>query len=224
LSGFVGTLLPFALGIAISPAPIIAAILLLTSNRSPTKGLAYLAGWLAGLMTLIITMLLLVSSRDYSRWGMAAGFTGWAILIAGIIMLIMAYIQWRQRPPPNDEIMPLEWLRGMPQATSFMALGAGLFFGLFSLKNLLIVAATAAIIGETGMGVGGNILAVLIFVTVATLGIAAPAYVLFTQGDRARDILNDWEYRLSIHNVTITCIVLVTLAVQFLGVGLGRLL
>jgi hypothetical protein len=220
----VGTLLPFALGIAISPAPIIAAILLLTSNRSPAKGLAYLAGWLAGLVTLLFAILLLVTSRDYSRWKIAAQFTGWAILIAGIILLIMAYVQWRQRPPLDAELMPLEWLQAMPQATSLMALGAGLFFGLFSLKNLLIVAATAAIIGETGLGLGGRILAILIFATIATIGIATPAYVSLTQGERARETLVDWEYRLSIHNVTITCIVLVTIAVQLLGSGLSRLL
>jgi hypothetical protein len=220
----VGTLLPFALGIAISPAPIIAAILLLTGNRSPAKGLAYLAGWLAGLMTLIFTMLLLVSSRDYSRWKIAAQFTGWAVLIAGITLLIIAYLQWHQLPPPDAEIIPLAWLHAMPQATPFMALGAGLFFGLFSLKNLLIVAVTAVIIGEAGLGVGGRVLAILIFVTIATLGIAAPTYVSFTQGDQARDLLIDWEYRLSTHNVIITCIVLVTLAVQLLGLGLSRLL
>jgi len=216
----IGTLLPFALGIAISPVSIIAAILLLTSKQGTAKGLAYLAGWLAGLMTLVVALLVLVSSRGST----AVQFTAWVILSAGIILLIMAYIQWRQRPPRDAEIAPLEWLRAIPRTTSFMALSAGLFFSLFSVKNLLIVTATAAVIGEAGLGMAGRITAVLIFVTVATLGIAVPAYIAFAQGERAKAILTDWEYRLSVHNVTITCIVLVTIAVQLLGAGLIRLL
>ena len=216
----IGTLLPFALGIAISPVSIIAAILLLTGNRGPAKGLAYLFGWLAGLTALVVAMLLLVSSRGST----AVQFTAWVILSAGLILLVMAYIQWRQRPPPDTEVKPLEWLRTIPRTTSTMALSAGLFFSLFSVKNILIVIATAAVIGETGLGMAGRITVVLIFVTIATLGIAVPAYIAFAQGDRAAAILTDWEYRLSVHNVTITCIVLVTIAVQLLGVGLSRLL
>jgi hypothetical protein len=224
LYGIIGTLLPFALGIAISPVSIIAVILILTGNRTPAKGLAYLAGWLAGLITLIFVMLLLVSGRSYRWGGAAAQFTTWIILLAGIILLIMAYVQWRQRPPPDAEIMPLEWLRAIPQTTSIMAMSAGLFFSLFSMKNLLIVTAAAALIGEAGLELDGRMMAIVTFIAIATLGIAAPTYIVFTQGERATTILADWEYRLSIHNVTITCIVLVTLAVQLLGAGLSRLL
>lgn len=224
MSGIIGTLLPFALGIAISPAPIIAAILLLTGTRGSTKGLAYLSGWLAGLATLVLTILLLISGLDFSRWTMSAQLTPWIIVFVGVVMLIMAYVQWHQRPPPDTESHLLEWLRTIPQATAFTALGAGLFFGLFSLKNLLLSAATAVVIGEANLGLGGRMTLVLIFVVVATIGIAVPSYVLLTQGDRARAILIDWECKLSVHYVTISCIVLIIIAAQLLGVGLGRIL
>ncbi|HMN28793.1 MAG TPA: GAP family protein [Caldilineaceae bacterium] len=222
--GIIGTLLPFALGIAISPVSIIAVILLLTGNRTPAKGLAYLAGWLAGLITLFFVMLLLLSGRGYNRAGIVTPFTTWIMLIAGIILLVMAYLQWRQRPPPESEILPLEWLRSIPHTNSFMALSAGLFFSLFSMKNLLIVTATAALIGEAGLELDARAMAIAMFVAVATLGIAAPTYVVFTRGERATTILDDWECKLSIYNVTITCIVLVAIALQLLSLGMGRLL
>jgi len=131
----VGTLLSFALCLALNPVSIVAAILLLTSNQGSTKGLAYLAGWLVGLLTLTFSALLLVITWDFSPRSINQQFTASIILIAGIALLCIAYNQWRQRPPPGAEIMPIEWLRALPRSTSFMALSAGLFFSLFSLKK-----------------------------------------------------------------------------------------
>jgi hypothetical protein len=215
-----GTLLSFALGIAINPVSIVAAILLLTSNRGSTKGLAYLAGWLIALTMLTSTTFLVVMSRGNTT----AQLTDWVILIAGLTLLLMGIIQWRKRPPPDAEIIPFEWLRAIPRSTSFMALSAGLFFGLFSLKNLLLTAAAAVVIKEASLTLDESIVMGLIFVALATLGIAAPVYISITQNHRARETLTDWEYRLSTHNVTITCIVLVIIAIQLLGLALGKLL
>jgi len=218
----VGTLLPFALGIAINPASIVAVILLLTRNQGQAKGVAYLAGWLVGVMTLVFAMGLLVNSLNYRRSIPPGQFTTWVLLIVGITLMLMAYIQWRQRPPADAQFMPIKWLRVVPQATSFMALGAGLFFGLFNMKNLLLTAVAVLVIGEASIELDQRMMMVSIFLALATLGIVAPVFVLATQNERAGAILADWEYRLAMHNVTITCVVLVTIAVQILLIGLYR--
>jgi hypothetical protein len=218
-----GTLLPFALGIAINPASIVAVILLLSSNQGHAKGLVYLAGWLLGLMALVFAMGLLVSGWYYGPNTIAAHFTTWVILIAGIILMLMAYIQWRQRPPADAEFMPIKWLRVIPQATLFMALTAGLFFVLFNSKNLLLTAVAVLLIGEVSVRLDQTTMMVLIFVALATSGIVAPLLISATQNEQAKPILAAWEYRLGIHNVTINCVVLVMIAVQMLIIGLGRL-
>jgi len=219
-----GTLLPFALGIAINPASIVAAILLLTSNQGHAKGLAYLAGWLIGLMTLVFAMVLLVNSVSYRRFATSNDFTSWLMLLIGLTLLLMAYIQWRRRPSADAKIIPFEWLRAIPRTTSFMALGAGLFFGLFNMKNLLLMAATALIIGEANMPVNNSMVVILLFVAIATAGIAAPVAISFVPSEQSNTTLAEWESGLSNHNLTITCIVLVVIAVQMLGLSLGSLL
>jgi hypothetical protein len=45
----IGNILPLALGVAISPVPIIAVILMLLSPRARTSGPAFLAGWVVRL-------------------------------------------------------------------------------------------------------------------------------------------------------------------------------
>src|SRR4051794_21737532 len=45
----ISEVLPFAIGIAISPVPIIAVILILFSDRAQVNGPSFLAGWVIGL-------------------------------------------------------------------------------------------------------------------------------------------------------------------------------
>ena len=47
----IGDILPTAIGVAISPVPIIAVILMLFSAKAKRNGLAFLLGWLGGLFT-----------------------------------------------------------------------------------------------------------------------------------------------------------------------------
>jgi hypothetical protein len=46
----IGQILPLAVGAAISPVPIIAAVLLLMTPRATSTGAAYVRGWLLGLV------------------------------------------------------------------------------------------------------------------------------------------------------------------------------
>ena len=57
----IGEMLPLAIGIAISPLPIIAVILMLTTPKARTNGLAFLGGWLLGLA--VVGAIVLVVDR-----------------------------------------------------------------------------------------------------------------------------------------------------------------
>jgi hypothetical protein len=155
---------------------------------------------------------------------MAAQVAAWLIVLAGITLLFVTYDQWRRLSPPGTDIIEIQWLRTIPNITWLNALGAGLFFGLFSAKNVLLTAAFAFVLEETALGPGARVMAVLLYIATATLGIVAPAFVACSQGNRARSILTRWEYSLSIYNSVITCSILSLIAIQLLSLGIGRLL
>lgn len=48
MGAVIGDLLPLALGIAISPVPIIAAILMLFSAQAGRTGSSFMVGWILG--------------------------------------------------------------------------------------------------------------------------------------------------------------------------------
>ena len=57
----VGEILPLAVGVAISPVPIIAAILMLLSPQAKSTSLGFLVGWVAGISIAIVVFTLLSS-------------------------------------------------------------------------------------------------------------------------------------------------------------------
>ena len=60
-----GDLLPLAVGIAVSPIPIIAVILMLFSPKARVNGISFVLGWVAGLALVAIVILALTSTVDY---------------------------------------------------------------------------------------------------------------------------------------------------------------
>ena len=60
MGAVIGDLLPLGLGVAISPIPIIAVILMLLSRQAARTSTGFLAGWVAGIVVVTAVVLLLV--------------------------------------------------------------------------------------------------------------------------------------------------------------------
>jgi hypothetical protein len=57
----IGEILPLAVGVAISPVPIIAAILMLLSPKAKGASVGFLLGWITGIVVAIVVFTLLSS-------------------------------------------------------------------------------------------------------------------------------------------------------------------
>ncbi len=64
MADVLGNILAFAVGIAISPVPIIAVILMLFSARARINGPAFLLGWIVGVSVVTVVALLLTDASD----------------------------------------------------------------------------------------------------------------------------------------------------------------
>jgi hypothetical protein len=78
----IGDLLPAAVGVALSPVPIVAVILMLGTPRARTNGPAFAAGWVAGLVTVGVTGL----SAGGDAVGLAVFVVIGSVTVAGPVL------------------------------------------------------------------------------------------------------------------------------------------
>jgi hypothetical protein len=67
-----GQVLSFAVGVALSPVPIIGVVLMLGTPRARSNGAAFVLGWVAGLSVVGAIVLLVSSGADASTGGQPA--------------------------------------------------------------------------------------------------------------------------------------------------------
>src|SRR4051812_23531347 len=107
----IGQVLSFGVGVALSPVPIMAVVLMLATRRARLNGPAFLLGWIAGL-TVVGTIVLLVSSgADAST---DTGPATWVVvlqLVLGLLLLALALKQWRGRPQAGEQAPLPKWMQ-----------------------------------------------------------------------------------------------------------------
>lgn len=108
----IGEILPLALGIAISPIPIIAAILMLLSPKARGTSVGFLIGWVLGVIVAVVIFTLVSSSLPESDDHASKPIAGVIKIVLGVLLLLLAIKQWRSRPKatPNHRC-PNGWPR-----------------------------------------------------------------------------------------------------------------
>ena len=122
----IGQVLSFGVGVALSPVPIIAVILMLVTQRARANGPAFVLGWLIGLAIVGAMVLLLADPAGANDDGRARNLGRVLEVVLGALAILLGLKQWRGRPKTGDE--PAEtpkWMAAMDTFTAPKALGMG---------------------------------------------------------------------------------------------------
>ena len=77
----IGEFLPAAIGVAISPIPIIAVVLMLATERGRVNGPAFLVGWIVGIVVAGAAFLLIAGAIGGQDDGEPATWVSWVELL-----------------------------------------------------------------------------------------------------------------------------------------------
>ena len=99
----IGDILPLAIGVAISPVPIIAIVLMLGAPRARMNGPAFAAGWVLALATVGAVVLALANGSADNDAGEPATWASVLKLAYGALFILLAVRTWRKRPAPGRE-------------------------------------------------------------------------------------------------------------------------
>jgi threonine/homoserine/homoserine lactone efflux protein len=218
----IGQVLVLGVGVAISPVPIIAVILLLVTPRARTTGPAFVLGWLLGLST-VGAIVLLFAPDATADTGEPARWTGWLKLVLGLGLVVLAVKDWRGRPRATDEAEMPKWMDAIDAFGPVKGGGAGVVFSALNPKNLLLSVAAAAAISATGISGGEEAVAYALFVVIATIGVAAPVVVYFALDHRAEPLLARLREWMAHNNAVIMAVLLLLIGVKLIGDAIGIL-
>jgi hypothetical protein len=219
----IGQSLPAAVGIALSPMPIIAVVLLLTTGAAGRNGAAFVAGWLAGLAVIGVVVLAFAGPAAHDRRGSPATWVGWLQLVIGVSLLLLAVRQFRRRPAAGAEPAMPHWMQRVERFNAVQSLGVGAALCALNVKNLLLAVAAAAAIAKTGIPGGRQALAYAVFMVIATLSVAAPVVIYLTMGDRSVRLLARLKHWMSHNNAVIISVLCLVIGAKLLGDAIAGL-
>jgi Sap, sulfolipid-1-addressing protein len=207
----IGGSLALAVGIAISPIPIIAVVLMLTTPRAKANGPAFLAGWLLGLGIVGAIVLAIAGPAGASQSGAPATWVSWLKIVLGVLLLLVALRQFRGRPRDGDEAPMPKWMGTIDKFKPLTAFGFAALLAGANPKNLLLAVGGAAAIAQTGSSGIQQAIAYLIFALIGTIGVGAPVVIYFAMGERSQEMLTklkDWMGRNNAVIMSILCLII----------------
>ena len=220
-----GDLLPLAIGIAISPIPIIACILILFSSNARLNGPLFLLGWIIGIAVVTTAVYLVARSSGVTDTAASGPSLGDVVtLLLGLGAIALGIKQWRSQPAPGEEAKLPAWMSAIADFPPIRAFGFGVLLSALNPKNLAFAAAAGVVI-DGAVTSGGNAAAMLaLFVVLASLSIVIPVVYTLVGGEGARRTLTGWRTWLTAHNAAVMAVLFVVIGAKLLGEGLDGLL
>jgi threonine/homoserine/homoserine lactone efflux protein len=223
MSEAIGQILSLGVGVALSPVPIIAVVLMLATPRGRANGPAFIGGWLLGLGVVGAIVLAVSSGADASEADGPATWVGVLEIVIGALLLPVALRQWRGRPRGDAEAALPKWMRTIDRFTPQRALAMGVALSAINPKNLLLTVGAAASIAKTGLGTGQQAIALAVFVLIGTLGPGLPVAIYFLMGERATRILDDLKNWMGHNNAAIMAVLCLVIGAKLIGDGISSL-
>lgn len=219
----ISEVLPFAVGVAISPVPIIAVILMLFSSRAHVNGPAFLLGWLAGLSALSVAVYVVAEAVGVSRGSSGSDGIAWLDVALGVLLLLVAVRSWRKRPAPGAEPDLPTWMTDVEAIAPGKALALGVLLSAVNPKNLALGIGAATGVAHLALPTGDAIVALAAFVIVGSFTVGGAVAFDLLGGKRARTVLEELRTWLEANNAAVMTVLFLVFGAVLVAKGLGLL-
>jgi Sap-like sulfolipid-1-addressing protein len=219
----IGQILPLAVGVALSPIPIIAVVLMLGTPAGGRNGPAFLLGWIAGLAVVGAIVLLVAGGAGASDGGEPETWVGAFELVLGAALVLLAIRQWRGRPKGGEAGALPKWMQGIDRFTAGRSVAMGAALAGVNPKNLLLTAGAAAAVAQAGLSGTDQAIAMAVFVVIGTLGPGIPVAIYFALGERAARLLDELKTWMGANNAAIMAVLCLIIGAKLIGDGIAGL-
>lgn len=217
----IADVLSLAIGVALSPIPIIAVILMLFSKNARSTSLGFLIGWFLGVAVVTTLIVFVAHPTQQATGGEESPLAAIVRIVLGLLLLFAAYRNWKKRPEPGEQVEMPKWMSSIDTMTAGKALGLGALLSGLNPKNLAMTLGAGVAIAAAGLNTTQMIIVLIVFILVACVSVAAPVIVYLVMGDKAAPMLNGWKAWLTHNNATVMMLLCLVFGVVVLSKGLG---
>jgi Sap, sulfolipid-1-addressing protein len=218
----IGSILALAVGVAISPLPIMAVILILFTPKARPNGPLFLLGWILGLAVVSAVTLLIFTPQDFAKSGPSDTASAFH-LVLGVALLALGYRRWRTRPGPGELPTPPKWMTKIATLGTVQAIGLGALLAGLNPKNLVLTISASVTVAQRNLGGSETIAVMAIFIVLASVAIAAPVALLVFAPAKAQPILDTWRKGLIEHGVAVGVTLFAVFGALLIGKGIAGL-
>jgi hypothetical protein len=225
------TVLLLALALALQPWSVLAAVLLVASENGVPKTIAYVAGWVCALTA--VAALTIALYPQTPKVASTATWTSWVQIAAGVAL--GGWLVVRSRRPiaetsgaqpsgtpssggqpsgPSSGAQP-RWMARLDSMSPLPAFVLGAF-----LPNYAIVVAAVGNIVQAGLSRAWAAVVLVLFIAVASAGVAAPLLVLAFRREEAPAIHQRWRAWLVANGQALLTVLFAVVAVVLIGKGI----
>ncbi|UBU18271.1 GAP family protein [Nonomuraea gerenzanensis] len=212
-------MLPYTLGLIVSPFPVVAVIALLISANGRAKALLFEVTWLVMSWVVLLALITFLGATGHAK----PAWVSWVALAAGILLLLMALSGIRRAARRRQRAAPEvpRWIAAMDTLTPPRIVGVAALLIIANPVNLASLAGGAIAAAREPLPLGRQLVLAAVFVVIGSLGVLAPyATALTGGGERRLQWMRGWLIR---HNGALSLLLLLVFALLFLSRGLRGL-
>ena len=204
-----------ALGLAIQPWSVLAAIVLVATRRGVIKEIAYTMGWVIALSVVAALTVYLASDLPSTSSSKPASVIE---IVLGALLALLLVIRWR-RPVATAASPEPSWMSRLDKMPWVFAFALGAF-----LPNYVFVVGGVTEMLQVEWAGATLVVGIAAFVIVASIGVAAPLGVLVFRHKHATEIYSSWRAWIIEHSRAVSFGTIGVLAVLLLAKGLVGLI
>ncbi len=213
------TLIPLALVIAISPFSVIPAVLVLQTPRPRPTSLAFLGGWVLGLVALTTAFAAFSDALGDLRKSPPT-WASWLRVVLGLALIAFGIYRWLTRHGHTESP---RWMRSFETLTPSHAVLIGLALVVVRVEVLTMCALAGLDIGSGDLGMAAKWITAAIFIAVAASTVAIPVLAYAAAGHRLDDPMARLKEWMEKNNAALLAAILVLIGLMVLHNGLKAL-
>ena len=219
------TLVPIAMGMLLSPLPIVAVVAIVLAPRGRASAPVYTLTF-----TFVSAVIIAVGALGASSAANASSDPDSRVvsLVLAVLLAIgfgiFAIVSWHGRPPAGQPAVAPKWLAAIDGVTPASAAGLGFAMAAANSKNIPLGLKAGSVIGEAHLALPLAVLLILVVAVAGSLLLILPGLIALSSSPRVHSALVALKSQLVEHNAAMMTVLFAILAANEAAQVIQRLL